>query len=146
LTTLALANDWMVKELSLVAARGEPKAASPESSDPGGVHESISQRVAWLGTVLDQARKAASEGTRFGIFGSSIAAMWLYGELRDAVEFFVDEDPGRIGTLHGRPVLTPDRIPHDATVYFALIPRVANAVAARIGRTDLRLSVPPSLR
>jgi hypothetical protein len=54
----------------------------------------------------------------------------------------VDEDPGRIGTLHDRPVLTPDRIPQGATVYLTLIPSVASAVAKRIGRADLQLEIP----
>jgi hypothetical protein len=94
--------------------------------------------------VVDQACNAADRSGPFGIFGTSVAAMWLYGELQSKVDFFVDEDPGRIGTLHGRPVLTPDRIPQGATVYLTLIPAVAGPVAKRIARPDLHLEVPPA--
>jgi len=44
----------------------------------------------------------------FGIFGTSVAAMWLFGQLGDAVSFFVDEDTSRQGTeLYGKPVFHP---------------------------------------
>jgi 2-polyprenyl-3-methyl-5-hydroxy-6-metoxy-1,4-benzoquinol methylase len=143
LAVLALADDWMVKELSLAAIRAEAGTRPVPPSEPGAVYDAVVRRVAWLGAVLDQARNAAGGTGPFGIFGTSVAAMWLYGELESAVDFFVDEDPGRIGTLHGRPVLAPDRIPNGATVYLTLIPHVAQAVATRIGRSDVRLEVPP---
>jgi hypothetical protein len=134
----------MVKELSLAAVRTEAATKPLTPSDPGAVYDAVARRVEWLGAVLDQARSAANGAGPFGIFGTSVAAMWLYGELESAVDFFVDEDPGRIGSLHGRPVLTPERIPNGATVYLTLIPQVAKAVATRIGRPDVRLEVPPA--
>ena len=145
LVPLALANDWMVKELSLVAVQGNSDmAVAPATAS--AARDSLARYVAWLDAVLNQARNAAQGATSFGIFGTSIAAMWLYGETERAVEFFVDEDPSRIGTLHDRPVLTPNRIPNGATVYLALIPDVATAVAARIGRADIGLELPPAFR
>src|SRR5262245_9472374 len=145
LSILALADDWMVKELSLAAVPANEAVPPAPAGDPKEIYETVARRVEWLGAVLDQARAATRRASRFGIFGTSVAAMWLYGELATEVDFFGDEDPGRIGDLHGREVVTPDRIPADATVYMTLIPAVANAVAARIRRADLELEVPPAL-
>ncbi len=145
LTTLIVADDWMAKELSLVARRGDGAAVSPAATDTASVHDPMSRRLGWLRAMLEQARNAARGATGFGIFGTSIAAMWLFGEIGDGVAFFVDEDPSRLRTLHGRPVVTPDRIPEGATVYLALLPEIAGAVAARIGRAGIRLEVPPGL-
>jgi hypothetical protein len=144
LAPLVVADEWMAKELSLVAVRSDGVARAEPVVEIESVEETISRKVAWLGTVLDQARKAAGRATPFGIFGTSISAMWLYGELADKVDFFVDEDPGRIGELHGRPVVNPDRIPDQATVFVALLPGIATAVAARIGRSDINLEIPPA--
>lgn len=143
LTPLIVADNWMAKELSLVAVRGDGAPQLSAGGDVRAIERVMCRRVAWLGAVIDQARAAAGRASRFGIFGTSIAAMWLYGELAGKVDFFVDEDPGRIGQLHGRPVVTPDHVPDQATVFLALLPGIANAVAARIGRPGINLEVPP---
>jgi hypothetical protein len=85
--------------------------------------------VSWLTQVLNFARELA-ESSPIGIFGTSISGMWLFGPLREAVSFFVDEDPSRIGRdVAGRPILSPLDAPSGATVLVPLLP----AVAARIG-------------
>jgi hypothetical protein len=105
----------------------------------------IGQRVAWLASVLDSAGKVARSSVGdFGIFGTAIAASWLFGPLADRVTFFVDEDAARIGQRHeGRPILAPDLIPSRATVFVPLVPEVASAVAARLGGLGVDTHVPP---
>jgi SAM-dependent methyltransferase len=145
LRILALTSDWIVKELSLIATRGEVDEISYNAPDPASVHNALTRRVMWLSAVLESARNAARTARQFGIFGTSVAAMWLFGELEPSVAFFVDEDPTRIGALHGRPVYTPDHIPQGATVYVSLIPKLAAVVSTRIRRADIRLELPPAL-
>jgi len=145
LVTHILANDWMAKELSLVAVGSEVAPALAVSVDTASLQHSVSLRVGWLKAVLAEARRAASGASRFGVFGTSITAMWLYGELDNQIDFFVDEDPSRIGNLHGRPVLTPDNIPEQATVFIGLLPEIARTVASRIGRIDIDWKLPPTL-
>jgi hypothetical protein len=61
--------------------------------------------------MRDKAR--LSPGSRpFGIFGTSIAGTWLYGELGDRTSFFVDEDPARAGKAHlGVRIIAPPNVP-----------------------------------
>lgn len=143
LKPLVVADDWMAKELSMVAVKGEA-AATPRLpvGDADALEQEVRKRVAWLRGALAHAREAAAGASQLGIFGTSIAGMWLFGELGREVDFFVDEDPSRIGQLNGRPVVTPRDIPQDATVFVALLPAIAASVAQRIARDDIRLVVP----
>lgn len=127
-----LRTDLIPKELTLIAHPGA-SASSKENTDGDGDGDAARQAVAWLGTVLRQAQDCAARRP-FGLFGTAIAAQWLFGCLPDAVEFFVDEDPDRVGrNSNGRPILSPAQLPPGATVFVPLAPAVAAAVCARLG-------------
>ena len=103
-----IADDWVTKELSTVALPGGPIAVLPPPATPAAAIDRVRSQIAWLNAVITTARTAAHNG-KFGLFGTSIAAMWLFGQLADDIEFFVDEDPSRRGTtLFDRPVRTPE--------------------------------------
>jgi hypothetical protein len=127
----------------VVVHRDGPIVELPPPPSPEAVLKRVKAQVAWLQAMIDSANAASKKG-RFGIFGTSIAAMWLFGEVGDRVDFFIDEDPSRKqAKLFDRPILTPAETPKDATVYVALIPEVARAVAGRLGRSDVHFEVPP---
>jgi hypothetical protein len=87
--------------------------------------------VRWLEGVANNARAVAAGGP-FGIFGTSIAGVWLYGEVDGKVDFFLDEDANRVGaTLFQRPILRPQDRPQ-ANLLVALAPAVARGVASRL--------------
>jgi 2-polyprenyl-3-methyl-5-hydroxy-6-metoxy-1,4-benzoquinol methylase len=135
-----LATTWVTKELSLVA---RPRGATGPRNDSTsqGAKARISAHVSWLLRLVDTARKIATDATRFGLFGASIAATWLCGVLGDAVSFFVEEDANRIGRTHmGRPIISPAQVPSGSVVFLALIPQIALRVEERLhGAIDLRL-------
>jgi SAM-dependent methyltransferase len=138
---LIVAPDWVVKELSVVAEPGV--GAWPPPLPSTAPRRQVEGQLGWLQAVINGARVAAT--TRpFGLFGTSVAAMWLFGEVGDRVEFFADEDPSRRNRqLLGRPVLHPDDVPASATVYIPLIPSVARAVAARASGSGIKFRLPP---
>ena len=141
-----IADDWITKELSVVAPREGPIVSLPAPAAPAEVRRRVTNQIAWLQAVVDDARAAARKRKSFGIFGTSVAAMWLFGQVADDVAFFVDEDPSRKNTkLLNRPVLAPEDMPADAAVYVALIPHVARLVASRIGRSGVDVLVPPDI-
>jgi SAM-dependent methyltransferase len=141
-----IADDWVTKELSAVATPNGTAVPMLPAAPPAQVINRVKGQIAWLEAVMAGARAAASQKRRFGLFGSSIAAMWLFGQLGDAVSFFVDEDPSRRNTtLFGRPVLTPAEAPRGALVYMALIPAAAEAVAKRLAASGIEFRLPPDL-
>jgi SAM-dependent methyltransferase len=140
---LALAADWIPKEISVVA-RGEGRPDARRHPRPRGDLGRATAAVAWLRTVASRARELASRGS-FGLFGTSIAAMWLLGILGDQVQFFVDEDPRRVGKiLRGRPVHHPSSVPAGSHVLLALPPRLAESVGRRIASPAASFHPPPA--
>jgi SAM-dependent methyltransferase len=140
-----LANDWVVKELSVVAGPTFATAA-PRPFPPPEVHRRVRAQIDWLYAVIEGGRRAAEGSRSFGLFGTSIAAMWLLGELGDLVQFFVDEDPSRAhGRLFGRPILRPNDVTDGATVFVPLVPQVARTVAGRLSGGRMELRLPPDL-
>jgi len=141
---IAVFDDWAFKELTLLA-----------SNRPMGIemlpHEyatftpiDLAQRVSWLASVVEDAKKIATRAGSFGLFGTAIAATWLFGPLARQTQFFVDEDTSRIGQRHeGRPILAPAQIPAGATVFIPLVPNVAKSVAERLRQLGVDARVPP---
>lgn len=126
-----LSNSELPKELTLWAHKGQ--APEPKTvPDPAAGNHLLEQNISWLAALLSSARQVRKESPKFGLFGTAISGTWLYGALDRQVDFFVDEDPNRIGKCIGEsPILSPDQVPHDAKVYVPLAPPIADAVAKR---------------
>jgi 2-polyprenyl-3-methyl-5-hydroxy-6-metoxy-1,4-benzoquinol methylase len=140
-----LATTWVTKELSLTAqpCRFEAREFEPDPTLP--MVDRVVTQVDWLRRFADSAREASDTSTAFGLFGTSIAATWLCGVLGDAVSFFVEEDPNRLGRPYlERPVLSPAEVQPGSVVYLALIPQIAAQVARRLRHTIPNLQLPPS--
>jgi len=141
-TSLHVTGEWIPKELSIVARALPPIAerTRPRSEDH------LSSAIHWLDTVRRDAKDVAQHAASFGIFGTSIAATWLFGELDGKAGFFVDEDPDRVGGKHlGLPIYRPSNVTAGSDVYVVLPPKISTAVAARLGSSGVRYhSVPAS--
>jgi 2-polyprenyl-3-methyl-5-hydroxy-6-metoxy-1,4-benzoquinol methylase len=145
----AVATDWIPKELTVVArkaerdgqARAVTKSEGSRLDSPGVTKET----VRWLEETRNRARLCASKGS-FGLFGTSIAAMWLFAELEDSISFFVDEDPSRVGkTILGRKIYHPSEAPAGSHVFIALTTMLAELVLKRVERPDVNFYLPPAL-
>jgi SAM-dependent methyltransferase len=135
-----LRDDVLPKEITLLAGRGD---ASPQRPDPRTTRKHVEANVAWLANVIRDASDAARDANKFGIFGTSISAMWLYGAMREQVAFFVDEDVTRVGhAVDGRPVLSPAETPAGSTVFVPLIPGVAREVVRRHADLPAKFTAP----
>ncbi len=137
LDLVCLRRDLIPKEVTMIARHTMRKIGTSNRLEVDQLHTYADQCIAWLKSLLSEARECAakskSKGVPFGIFGTSIAGMWLYGALRGSVEFFVDEDILRQGAKwDGLVVYSPESVPPNALVYVPLIPEVACEVAARL--------------
>jgi SAM-dependent methyltransferase len=125
--------DWVPKELSLVAANSSDGAATVDRPDYASECEALQSAVRWLADVMAEAQGVAAESANFGLFGSAIAATWLYQGMSDRVRFFVDEDPQRAGRAHlGLPILSPEQVPADADVFVGVSPAISVALLERL--------------
>ncbi|NQU61403.1 MAG: hypothetical protein HQ512_09750, partial [Rhodospirillales bacterium] len=135
--------DWVPKELTVIAA---PEQAPATKAGPNPrAFDKAEDAVHWLETFADNVRTAAAKGP-VAIFGSSIAATWLFGELDGDIAFFVDEDENRIGYTHlDRPIRSPGDVPKNISLALALAPSVANSVADRLAGAGMTLLTPPEI-
>lgn len=131
---VAVAEDWIPKELSVVARPANAAVAPPPAAEAATARERIAGSVAWLRQTADRLRGLVAAGP-VGLFGTSIAGTWLAAEVDDAIAFFVDEDPNRAGRRYlGKPVYAPPDVPPGSLVFVGLPPAVAAGVSRRLAR------------
>lgn len=130
---IALSDNWVAKELTLLA---RPGATPPPSYLASGTNSTTP--LAWLMVLrasLAERIAALPEGTPVGVFGTSIAATWIASELGDRIAFFVDEDPARgVTPFMDRPVVRPAAVAPQSIVLVVLAPVVAGPLVGRLSQ------------
>lgn len=123
--------DWIPKESVVVARKTGTRKENPMKPDQKTM-DSAKQNVEWLTQLCSEAKKAATQSP-FGIFGTSIGATFLKSHLNGKVQFFLDEDPHRVGKTHlGLPIHHPTNAPSGSHVFLPLAPMVTQTVLKRL--------------
>jgi 2-polyprenyl-3-methyl-5-hydroxy-6-metoxy-1,4-benzoquinol methylase len=143
---VACGNLVVGKEITLLARPRGEKPADHLYAMPVEPAATARRNLAWLDKTLQRGRQLASENRPFGIFGTSIASVWIGSALCSSIEFYVDEDELRIGRKYfGAPIISPADIPSGGTVFVCLEPKLAAAIATRHQAPDRKIVVPPPL-
>ena len=139
---VSVAEDWIPKELSVVARPARAAPGTPPQSDVAAARARVAKSLAWLCETANRLRSLGA-GDPMGLFGTSIAGTWLAAEAGDHFSFFVDEDPHRAGrTYLGKPVHAPADIPPGSRVFVGLPPAVAAGICARLEQAGVKF-IPP---
>lgn len=139
---VSVATGWIPKELSVVARPATAAVTMPPPVDAAAARQRISEGLAWLRRTADHLRRLGAENA-LGLFGTSIAGTWLAAEAGNAIAFFVDEDPNRVGrTYLGRPVYAPANVPAGTRVFVGLPPAVAAGICSRLAMPGVTF-IPP---
>lgn len=118
------------KELTLLARAGGDCTASNKADEE--VESRLDERLSWLRGVRHQAQALRQNAANFGIFGTAVAGTWLAGAPDMEVEFFVDEDPSRIGAKHlGIPIISPGDAAEGSDVFVGMAPAVSKRLAGK---------------
>lgn len=144
---VAMADDWIAKELTLIARKPAPELPPRSNANAVDNVAAVQDRVDWVVTLGQQTRALAAQNA-LGLFGTSIAATWLQEELHGEAAFFVDEDPSRFGQMFmERPILRPSEVSPGRQVMIALPTPMAELVRTRLLREapDVKWLVPPAL-
>ena len=123
----------IIKELTLVARKRNDKSQETLLQlDNKKTSDTVVKCIEWLNSNIRDSIAYAKNG-QFGIFGTSIAATWLFSEISDKVQFFVDEDLDRVDKMHlGRPVYLPERVPPNSNVFLPFCPQQALKIKTRL--------------
>lgn len=144
-TDAKIVGDWLPKELILLVRKDGSASAPGGETGSHTARELVENQLLWLFKVREQAR-CIRQASGLGVFGTSIAAAWLFGELEGAVDFFVDEDLNRVGrSFQGRPIYAPRDVPAGSHVFLALLPKTAKAIEPRVRRQGVVYHLPPEL-
>lgn len=144
-----LRDDLLPKEIDMLAKPADDSFVSlPEFCDVEESIARVNKGVEWLATLLWEARESANQahslGKKFGIFGTAISGMWLFGALEGRVDFFVDEDLSRQGVFfEGHPIVAPENVPSGATVFLALLPDISVSIKNRLTTCPGSWILPP---
>lgn len=150
---IAYSDKWVSREFSLLI---KPLQSNTSHITPNAFESNTdssltktatypNHAIRWLHDIVQLAKTMPTNKPR-GIWGTAIAATWLYSLMDENVDFFVDEDANRIGHQHlGKPIYSPDNIPADSNVFIALTPELANNIASRWTHLDVNLHTPPAL-
>lgn len=149
LRPVVLATDWAPKELTVAAAvhfdAAESGQAANSDNSATDAPQILADSLGWLASVSSDVCARSADGG-VGVLGTSIAGTWVGNTLEGAAQFFVDEDPDRIGRqFMERPVIHPSTVPAGAGVYVAFPPTQARSIRARLVQRfpAVRWLVPP---
>jgi SAM-dependent methyltransferase len=141
---ISCGNDIVGKEITLLARPLPDGAEHRLNSGRPDAAEIAGRRLAWLDETLRCGRRLANEARPLGIFGTSIAGVWIATGIDNKFDFYVDEDRARIGRDYfGIPILAPAEIPSGSTVFVCLEPKLAADIAARYSGVGRHFVVPP---
>lgn len=119
-----ISTDWVSKEISILASTSESR---PTNAVAAGWD--FKDCLKWLEKLINRAMEIQAKASSFGIFGSSIAATWTAINLPRLPDFFVDEDPARVGkTLLEKPILHPESLADGSVVFVALQPAIQKRI------------------
>jgi hypothetical protein len=137
-----LSTDWVKKEISVIAKPAPVRASLVRAPDEATL---AAPHAAWLADVLRLARETVLRRP-FGLFGTSIAAIWLSASLGDNIDFYIDDDTARQhnGFL-GKLVLARSAVPDGSTVFIGLAPAIANPIAEQLRRAGVEAVTPPPI-
>jgi len=142
-SVVAASDQAITKELLVVARVDEPATRGALGV---GLMRQPAETVRWLANLIPWAERTGDHRAT-GVFGTALAATWLDDSVSQPFDFFVDENPDRIGTVHrGRPVLAPNQVSADSIVHIPMPPSIASSVARRLEQDGTsRFLVPPPL-
>ena len=141
-----ISDSFIDKEITaLIYPSLTPSLDRNPSSDSAASKEKLLQQLMWLEELKNEALTLSKTEKPFGIFGTSISGTWLGFTLEENFDFFVDEDPARIGQEHmGKPILSPEQIPENSHLYVPLIPLIAERISRKLTSTRYSIHCPKS--
>lgn len=132
--------DGMPKEL-LAVARKDTRAHTVSAPDVTLSIEKTQEALDWLTALARKAHDTPANGR--AVFGTSIAAIWIFSMLGGEVDCFVDEDPARVGRKFlDRPVIEPADVPAGTTLILPFHPVTACAIRDRLSGLSVTFVVP----
>jgi SAM-dependent methyltransferase len=140
---IIVSTDFVPKEITVLARENDKRGKTTLITAAKDSQRRLVEAIAWLKENVARATHIAAREA-LGVFGTSIAGTWLYNEIPEKVDFFVDEDPSRIGKrFMNRPVYHPGHLPDKGSVFIPLPYGIAREISKRLRSYGNRFIIPP---
>ena len=134
---------WVKKEISLLAVPDLRSSSGRGARKAKNEYEKVEASLQWLERTAEKLAKIAKKPTKLGIFWTSIAATWLVAWLKRKPDFYVDEDPARIGGLfQGKTIVSPRNVQKGAHIFLAQPLALSKRIRRRIFDKDNNYHLP----
>ena len=143
--TVLIDNSFPQKDLTIVAKKAYAVAGDLKKMDDKLYFEKILKVTNWLFQTREEASKIALK-RKFGLFGASLSSLWLMSDLKNYVEFVVDEDKNKIGQQFFEcQIVNLTDLPEDANIYLPFSYNIACLIKKRLSRYNVNFYLPPPL-
>ena len=134
---------WVKKEISLLAVPDLRSSFGRQARNGKNEYEKVEASLQWLERTAEKLATIAKKPIKLGIFGTSIAATWLVAGLKRKPDFYVDEDPARIGGLfQGKTIVSPRNVQKGAHIFLAQPLALSKRIRRRIFDKDNNYHLP----
>jgi 2-polyprenyl-3-methyl-5-hydroxy-6-metoxy-1,4-benzoquinol methylase len=134
---------WISKELVLVAENNPNKKENRDSLPLANTYLKLNNHLLWLNKTIKEL-KNIDPTIKLGCLGTTIAGTWVYAQIKDRLNFFVDEDTGRQGNTHlNLPILSPNQVESGSYLFLAFPYPIAHSIAKKYQKYPYNLILPP---
>ena len=136
-----LSTDLLTKEISVLAKKAKDICGLVRKNERR-VKENLSRTQFLVRknlNTVEAAKKIINEHSNVGIFGSSISAMWLWGELEKTTRIFVDEDLNKIQKNSVFEIISPEDVPCNYVVMVPLVDEIAEKIVKKYANYDFQM-------
>jgi 2-polyprenyl-3-methyl-5-hydroxy-6-metoxy-1,4-benzoquinol methylase len=131
------------KELFIVAENNLSRQIEVEPIQYKPPIKAFNNHFDWLSATVNHL-KGVPLNDNFGCLGTTIAGTWVFSQLGNRLNFFVDEDVGRQGNTHlNIPILSPTQVPQGSKLFLAFPYAVAESIAHKYKDFDFEVILPP---
>jgi 2-polyprenyl-3-methyl-5-hydroxy-6-metoxy-1,4-benzoquinol methylase len=138
LNVMYIGNDVSLNEITLMAGRYKGEKYDGKLIEA----QCLASNLNFLNSLIKTFNKSAIVKP-LGIFGSSISATWVFSQIPDSIDFFVDEDTARIGNYHlNRKIISTEDVAPGASIIFPFSKNLANRLIKKHQDKNWNIIVP----
>lgn len=140
---IKISSNWVGKEISLLASPDMRFSTCPRRYCVRE-YKNVQMSLHWLSKAAKKISNLAKKPEKLGIFGTSISAAWLASGLRRKPDFYVDEDPARIGRkFRKKAIISPSDVPEGSNIFLGQPFYIARRIRKRIKSINACYYLPP---
>ena len=134
-------NDWITKEICCLCRYNENKV----DLDYNISHNFAMNNINYLINIIYKTKYWSEKSELFGLFGTSIASVWLSIMFGEKIIFYVDEDLNRQGrNFFGKKILSPSNVQNGSIIFMPMIDNILNSIRSRLKNICLGKLVGPN--